>query len=81
MKAKKVVIEFGATPAECAVIVDGKKLTNVGAVDASITMEEGPVVTLHTNSLVPGGTDQIIEVEFDAVIEDAVNVMKFSDLK
>lgn len=68
MKAKKVVIEFGATPKDCLVLVDGKKIQNVTDVEASITIEDGPQVSL---TLVKDDlTSEVCDIDFDTVIEN-----------
>ena len=64
----KVVVTLGNTPAECSLEIDGKKIPNTVRIEASVDIDDGPIVIYNVPNLVTGGEDTI-EVEFDAVID------------
>lgn len=78
MQAKKVVLTMGSTPAECSVVIDGVKQTNVAGFAATLSIEEGPNLMLQRAT---GQSDSFEEIEFpEAVIEHEAETMTVEQL-
>ena len=77
----KVIITLGNTPADCKLEVDGVTIDNAVSINASVDIDSGPGVSYTTVTDGPDGiTEEINNVEFDAVIDKRVGIQDTTNI-